>query len=99
MDLDPDDRLVALEGAGSRRADVWRHRCGRSARMALDEAADADERLLELLVRGRVARPDVALARRPERDPGITATCSSVSRRSANASDDRPVADVTSGNA
>ena len=35
--------------------------------MALDEAADPAERVLELLVRGRVARPDVALAARPER--------------------------------
>src|SRR5262245_13452667 len=34
---------------------------------ALDEAADADERLLDLVLRGRVAHPHVTLARGTER--------------------------------
>src|SRR5882672_4303995 len=40
---------------------------GAGGPLAFHEGADTAERLLQALIGGRVARPDVALARRPER--------------------------------
>ena len=63
VDLDADDLQKAEDGGPA---------CGASGHaapsdpVAVDEPADADQRLLELLVARRVAGPDVALAGRPE---------------------------------
>ena len=64
---------------------------GRGSALPGDESADAHERLAELVLGGRVAGPDVALAGWTERSTGTTATCSSARSRSAKVSESSPV--------
>src|SRR6185436_5160021 len=61
---DPNGAGAAVSGASSIA------QSGRGDAMPVDEAADPAERVLELLVGGRVAGPHVALPRRPESRAG-----------------------------
>ena len=59
--------------------------------IAPDETPDAVHRLFQQVVALRVADADVAAAASPKADPGITATRSSMSSRSAKVSSFMPL--------